>query len=184
MEQRYVCYYSALRVFNTCQCCPYKIRLFATPQVFCALCEPIRKLKYCGNTTNLFKHLQVLHPRVYSDMKKQAKQSSTGGEGTSSSSKSIKECLSGYEKYNSDSPRAKELTKAVGYFIVKDLMPTSVVQGDGFHKLIERLDPRYQLPSRKTFSDRVIPTMYNSLKDSKVLPGLKEAKYISLTIDC
>ena len=148
------------------------------------MCEPIRKLKYCGNTTNLFKHLQGLHPRDYSDMKKQAKQSSTGGEGTSSSSKNIKECLSGYEKYNSDSPRAKELTKALGYFIVKDLMPTSVVQGDGFHKLIERLDPRYQLPSRKTFSDRVIPTMYNSLKDSKVLPGLKEAKYISLTSDC
>ena len=83
----------------------------------------------------------------------------------------------------SDSPRAKELTKAVGYFITKDLMPTSVVQGDGFHKLIERLDFCYQLPSHKTFSDRVIPTMYNSVKDSKVLPGLKEAKYISLTSD-
>ena len=38
--------------------------------------------------------------------------------------------------------------------------------------------------SRKTLSDRVIPTMYNSVKDSKVLPGLKEAKYISLTSDC
>ena len=122
--------------------------------------------------------------RVYSDLKKQAKQSSTSNEGTSSSSKSIKECLSGYEKYNSDSPHAKELTKVVGYFIAKDLMPTSVVQGDGFHKLIEKLDPRYQLPSHKTLSDRVIPTMYNSIKDSKVLPGLNEVKYISLTSDC
>ena len=147
------------------------------------MCEPIRKLKYCGNTTNLFKHLQTVHPRVYSDMKKQAKQdaSPSSYECSSSNSKSIKECLSGYEKYNSDSPRAKELTKAVGYFIAKDLMPTSVVQGDGFRKLLE---PRYQLPSRKTLSDRVIPTMYNSVKDSKVLPGLKEAKYISLTSDC
>ena len=33
-------------------------------------------------------------------------------------------------------------------------------------------------------SDKVIPTMYNSVKDSKVLPSLKEAKYISLTSDC
>ena len=63
-------------------------------------------------------------------------------------------------------------------------MPTSVIQGDGFRKLLEKLEPRYQLPSRKTLSDRVIPTMYNSVKDSKVLPGLKEAKYISLTSDC
>ena len=63
-------------------------------------------------------------------------------------------------------------------------MPKSVVQGDRFHKLIEILDPCYQLPSRKTFSDRIIPTMYNSVKDCKVLPGLKEAKYILLTSDC
>ena len=115
-------------------------------------------------------------------MKKQAKQdaSPSSYECSSSNSKSIKECLSGYEKYNSDSPHAKELTKAVGYFIAKDLMPTSVVQGDGFRKLLEKLEPRYQLPSQKTLSDRVIPTMYNSVKDSKVLP----AKYISLTSDC
>ena len=26
--------------------------------------------------------------------------------------------------------------------------------------------------------------MYNSIKDSKVLPGIREAKYISLTSDC
>ena len=129
-----------------------------------------------------------MHPRVYSDVKKQTKQkdesSSASKECNSSNSKSIKECLSGYEKYNNDSPRAKELTKAVGYFIAKDLMPTSVVQGGGFRKLLEKLEPRYQLPSRKTLSERVIPSMYNSIKDSKVLPGIREAKYISLTSDC
>ena len=116
-------------------------------------------------------------------MKKQAKQDalSSSCECSSSNSKSIKECLSGYEKYNSDSPCTKELTKVVGYFIAKDLMPTGVVQGDGLRKLLEKLEPRYQLPSRKTLSDRVIPTMHNNVKDS---PGLKEAKYISLTNDC
>ena len=111
------------------------------------MCEPIHKLKYCGNTTNLFKHLQTVHPRVYSDMKNQAKQdaSPSSYECSSSNSKSIKECLSGYEKYNSDSPRAKELTKAVGYFIAKDLMPTSVVQGDGFRKLLEKAFPQHSM---------------------------------------
>ena len=53
-----------------------------------------------------------------------------------------------YQKCNNDSPRAKELTKAVGYFIAKDLMPTSVVQVNGFRKLLEKLEPHYQLPSR------------------------------------
>ena len=43
-------------------------------------------------------------------------------------SKKITECFVAHEKYNSDSPCAKVLTKAVGYFIAKDLMPTNVVQ--------------------------------------------------------
>ena len=57
-------------------------------------------------------------------------------------------------------------------------MPTfSVVQGSGFHKLMEKLDPRYQLPSRKTLSDKVIPTLYKNVNDTKVLPGLNDVKF-------
>ena len=35
--------------------------------LYCALCEPLCQLKYSGNTTNLFKHLQTMHPRVYTE---------------------------------------------------------------------------------------------------------------------
>ena len=128
----------------------------------------------------------MCHPRTYSGTKKanQDKAKSSASGSSSLPSKSITKCFVAYEKYKSDSPRAKELTKAVGYFIAKDLMPTSVVQGDGFHKLLEKLDSRYQLPSRKTFSDRVIPTMYGNTKDTKVLPGLNDAKYVAVSSDC
>ena len=158
--------------------------------MFCGLCEPIRKLKYSGNTTNLFKHLQTCHPRIYSLTKKasqasQEEKAKSSANGSSSHySKKITECFVAHEKYNSDSPRAKVLTKAVGYFIAKDLMPTSVVQGDGFQKLLEKLDPRYQLPSRKTLSDKVIPTLYENVNDTKVLPGLNDVKFFALTSDC
>lgn len=63
----------------------------------------------------------------------------------------------------------------MGYFIAKDLMPSSVVKGGGFHKLLEKLEPYYQLSSRKTLSDKVISTLYNNVKDTKVLPDLKDA---------
>ena len=46
------------------------------------------------------------------------------------------------------------------------------------------LDPRYQLPSRKTLSDKVIPALYNNVKDTKVLPDLYDAKFVVLTSDC
>ena len=53
-----------------------------------------------------------------------------------------------------------------------------MVQGDSFHKLLEKLDLRYQLSSQKTLSDKVILALYNNVKDIKVLPGLKDAKYL------
>ena len=114
----------------------------------------------------------MCHPRSYSLTKKasqasqeeKAKSSANGN--SSHHNKKIPEFFVAHEKYNSDNPCAKVLTKAVGYFIAKDLMPTSVVQWDGFHKLLEMRDPHYQLSSRKTLSDKVIPALHN-VKDTK-----------------
>ena len=59
-----------------------------------------------------------------------------------------------------------------------------MVQGDSFHILLEKLDLRYQLPSQKTLSDKVIPALYNNVKDIKVLYGLKDPKFVAFTSDC
>ena len=87
--------------------------------MFCGLCEPIHTLKYSGNTTNSFKHLQTCHPCIYSLTKKasqasQEKKAKSSASGSSSHhSKNIIECFVAHEKYNTDNPRAKVLTKAV-----------------------------------------------------------------------
>jgi len=83
----------------------------------------------------------MTHPRIYSGTKKssqasQDKARSSMSGSSSYPSKSITECFGAYVKRKSDSPCAREFTKAVGYFIAKDLMPISVVQGDGFHKCL------------------------------------------------
>lgn len=39
----------------------------------------------------------------------------------------------------------KEHIKAVGYFTTKDKMPLNVVHGVGFHKMVEKLNPQYEL---------------------------------------
>ena len=59
-----------------------------------------------------------------------------------------------------------------------------MVQGNSFHKLLEKPDLCYQLPSQKTLSDKVIPALYNNVKDIKVLPGIKDAKFVAFTSDC
>ena len=74
------------------------------------MCEPIHKLNYSGNTTNLFEHLQTCHLRIYSLTKKasqasqeeKAKLSASGS--SSHRSKKITECFVAHEKYNSGNP--------------------------------------------------------------------------------
>ena len=60
-----------------------------------------------------------------------------------------------------------------------------MVQGDGFHKLLEKLDPCYQLPSQKTLSNKVIPALYVSQHQRyQSLISLNNAKFVVLTSDC
>lgn len=39
----------------------------------------------------------------------------------------------------------KEHIKAVGYFTAKNKTPLNVVHGVGFHKMVEKLNPQYEL---------------------------------------
>ena len=48
--------------------------------------------------------------------------------------------------------KALAITQKVSEFIVLDAQPTSVVEDEGFCRLLEDLEPRYSLPSRKYFS--------------------------------
>ncbi len=55
--------------------------------------------------------------------------------------------------YGKTSKRHKELTDAVTRFLanVKDMMAVNTVSKEGFVGLINKLDRRYQLPSRNNF---------------------------------
>ncbi len=89
-----------------------------------------------------------------------------------------------HQKLSSDSQQARGITKSVGYFIAKDMMPLNVVYGKGFCHMLEKLNPRYQVPSRKTMTEKVLPAMYAEVKETKVLPAIQAAEYCALTTDC
>ena len=84
---------------------------------------------------------------------------------------------------HTSSKRAKELTDAVGYFIAKDMQPISVVQGTGFQYMLKRLEPRYQVPHRKTFMERVLPDLYVKVKEM-VTSITAAADCYAITTDC
>jgi hypothetical protein len=63
-----------------------------------------------------------------------------------------------------------------------DLRPLSLVENQGFSSLVEVLEPRYKMPSRKYFSDKIIPELFESVKKNIIL-DLKFAEFICFSTD-
>lgn len=60
------------------------------------------------------------------------------------------------------------------------MRPYSVVENPGFRKMIQILEPRYTIPSRPHFSEKVIPALYLSTKNDVKL-SLSQAKRVAIT---
>ena len=155
--------------------------------MICAVGRCGAVLKYCGNTTNLASHLKshhlqewmkagfgsvVKHPEAV-DQKHLPTQGQV----------KITDSFSAATKMPNSSKRAKELTDAIGYFIAKDMQPVSMVQDAGFQYMVRTLEPRFQIPHRKTFMDRVLPSLYLKVKDT-VMPCTAAAEWLAITADC
>ena len=69
------------------------------------------------------------------------------------------------KKYPLTSSRAQLITRQIGIYIAVDMRPLSVVESLEFQNTIHTLNPRYDVPSRRHFSDKVIPTLYNETVD-------------------
>ena len=95
----------------------------------------------------------------------------------------IKDAFQMLTKLPTSSRRAKELTESVAYFIGKDMQPISVVQGEGFKRMISCFEPRFQLPHRTTFMGRELPNLLQKTKEQvTAVTGI--AKSFALTTDC
>lgn len=110
------------------------------------------------NTTNMIRHLKNKHPAQYSEFAV-ATQTKTLSQST------LKETLKNKEKLPADSEKAKKITAKIAEFIALDDQPLSVVANVGFSRLLEHLEPRYELPSRHYFTDTALPAIHNKLRD-------------------
>ena len=94
----------------------------------------------------------------------------------------LSESIARSAKYLPDSAQAKELNHTFIYIIVKDSMPISIVERPwpGFKHMLLKLNPRYQIPSRRRFTDYKIPQLYSHVKDNMVVESLKEVDFLLL----
>ncbi|XP_061435378.1 LOW QUALITY PROTEIN: uncharacterized protein LOC133360588 [Lethenteron reissneri] len=148
----------------------------------CRVCDV--RIKYY-NTTNMRKHLQRWHPDVFG----------TGGgggydgggsgapTGTVPGARPEHEQPPGvpavFKRQRLAARREQELTEKVGRFVALEMRPR-VVDNVGFQDLIQFLEPKYQLPSKLHFSERVIPDLYAKVA-SAVNEELERAASVALS---
>ncbi len=95
------------------------VELVVVLQVLCALCEPPTKLKYSGNTTNLFSHLRNKHPVTHNKLQRSSSLASSLSKPGNSSQTGLVYFFEKLKKLPTDSKTAQNITKAVGYFMAK-----------------------------------------------------------------
>ena len=62
------------------------------------------------------------------------------------------------------------------------MVPISTVEKPGFTNILQKMDPRYEIPLRKYFMKTVLPSLYAETHD-KLVKDLQGVEYYSLTTD-
>ena len=92
------------------------------------------------------------------------------------------EAIERTEPYTSGSRCWKAITESVTRFMAKEMIPISTVEKPGFLSMVTKLDPRYEVASRKYFSKTMLPSLYAETCE-RVTKELQEAEYYSVTIN-
>ena len=78
--------------------------------------------------------------------------------------------------------RAQRIHQRVGEMISIDSQPFSIVTDVGFIRLLKSMESRYSLPSRKYFTETVIPRIHRGI-EAEVKKEIAGVKWFSFTTD-
>ena len=86
-------------------------------------------------------------------------------------------------KYKPDSVRKRELDARVLDLVTVDMQPLSVVENKAFRRLLNTLDPRYEIVSRKRLTSQMLPQKYQEER-ARLVTMLEEISHLSITTGC
>ena len=143
--------------------------------------------------TNLIHHLKTKpgHEEEYEKYNKLKKENdakaesavTTTNDGTRLRQVSLQGSVELRKIWDINDSRAKRIHSKVGEMIAIDCQPVSIVDHEGFKSLVSTLEPKYQLPSRKYFSETVIPSIATKIRASIASQLRKGVEYVSFTSD-
>ena len=135
--------------------------------VQCTYCQ--QTMRYFGNTSNLASHIRRRHTEALLTPNK-------------SDSVEVSSLQSRLAIEMQESPGVKTLDNSLVEMIVKDMQPLSIVENVGFQNFVRKLNPLYQLPSRKRVTYELLPCLFSTVKAS-VLEEQHKAEHFALTTD-
>ena len=115
-------------------------------------------------TTNMSVHLRAKHPELYKEFEKKVealkeakKALEKSGESRASQRQlSLMQCEDRIRHWGINDVRAQRIHRRIGEMIALDTHPFSIVEDQGFTRLIKELEPRYTLPSRRYFTENIV----------------------------
>lgn len=134
--------------------------------VICKICRKSVTVKQ-SSTTNLIHHLRYNHSKEYEEFEKlrdSQQKTSTGRPKPQCAQQTLAESFRKRVPYERKSKRWQDVTNAVTKFIAREMLPMRLVESESFTELVNVLEPRYTVPSRKYFSGTALPTLYNDTR--------------------
>lgn len=116
--------------------------------------QELAKVRYTGNTTNMHSYLMRHHPELC--------EKAVVGAGSKPTHPGVNTFFQA--KLPPCSARAKSITNGISVYMCKGLCPYSEVENEGFCFLMKILEPRFDIPSRKYFAEKIIPALYDQTR--------------------
>ena len=133
-------------------------------------------------TTNLVGHLKK-HPVEYKKYEEEKATKDVSQETTPRARQlTLKESEDRSRVWATSDPRAVHISTKIGEMIALDCQPFFLVDDVGFVRLVNALEPRYKMVSRKYITETILPQIHSNTL-SKVKDEITEAKWISCTSD-
>ena len=118
---------------------------------------------------------------MFENQKKESEENKKKQKRLKSVQHTLREVTERSQKYTATSQRQKKLDDALVEMVARDMQPSTIVEDKGFNKFVHLLDPKYQLPSRRSLM-RKMPAKYDVVRQ-EVKDELNHASAVCLTTD-
>lgn len=139
-------------------------------------------------TSNLVSHLKYKHKAEYDEYekKKEVDQNSVSAASASSSNEPRQLTLSqSYDKsrlWDINDHCAQKIHRKIGKMVALDCQPLSIVDDRGFKAVLNALEPRYNLPSRRYITENVLSRIQTGIM-TQMRSQTSDVQWVSFTTD-